>query len=147
MNNLPTSLSYCYGDTTKAMDALTMVISTVDEANSYLSKPEKELICWHCQLGHIGFWKVQFLMRMGVLSQSQRNRKLHMAATKIIHPPKCAACQFGKQKQQPSPGNNLLLSRTMMVCSRRTTSFPVNVCLSIILCAAPMDGCTHLEER
>ena len=29
MNNLPTSLSYSYGDTIKATDALTMVISTV----------------------------------------------------------------------------------------------------------------------
>ena len=104
MNNLPTSLSYHYRDTIKVMDALTMVISTVDEANSNLTEPEKELICWHCHLGHIGFRKVQFLMRTGVLSQSQRNRKLHMAACKIIHPPKCAACQFGKQKQHPSPG-------------------------------------------
>ena len=80
MNNLPTSLSYHYGDTIKATDALTMVISTVDEANSNLTKPEKELIHWHCRLGHIGFWKVQFLMRTGVLSQSQRNCKLHMVA-------------------------------------------------------------------
>ena len=104
MNNLPTSLSYHYGDTIKATDALTMVISTVDEANSNLTKPEKELICWHCHLDHIGFRKVQFLMRTGVLSQSQRNCKLHMVACKIIHPPKCATCQFGKQKQHPSPG-------------------------------------------
>ena len=105
MNNLPTSLSYHYGDTIKVTDALTMVISMVDEANLNLTKPEKELICWHCYLGHIGFWKVQFLMRMGVLSQSQRNCKLHhMAACKIIHPPKCTACQFRKQKQHPSPG-------------------------------------------
>ena len=104
MNNLPTSLTYHYGDTIKVTDALTLVISTVDEANSNLTEPEKELICWHCRLGHIGFRKVQFLMRTGVLSQSQRNRKLHMVACKIIHPPKCAACQFGKQKQHPSPG-------------------------------------------
>ena len=90
MNNLPTLLSYHYGDTIQATDALTMVISTVDKANSNLTKPEKELICWHCLLGHIGFWKVQFLMRMGVLSQSQRNHKLHTVACKIIHPPKCA---------------------------------------------------------
>ena len=104
MNNLHTSLSYHYGDTIKVMDALTMVISTVDEANSNLTEPEKELIHWHCCLGHIGFRKVQFLMRTGVLSQSQRTRKLHMAACKIIHPPKCAACQFRKRKQHPSPG-------------------------------------------
>ena len=104
MNNLPTSLSYHYGDTIKATDALTMVISTVDEANLNLTKPEKELIHWHCCLGHIGFRKVQFLMRTGVLSQSKRNCKLHMVACMIIHPPKCAACQFRKQKQHPSPG-------------------------------------------
>ena len=35
-----------------------------------------------------------------MLSQSQ----LHTAACKIIHPPKCATCQFRKQKQHPSPG-------------------------------------------
>ena len=65
-----------------------MFISMVDEANSNLTKPEKELILWLCFLGHIGFWKVQFLMRTVVLSQSQRNHKLHMVACKIIHPPK-----------------------------------------------------------
>ena len=146
MNNLPTSLSYHYGDTIKAMDALTMVISTVDEANLNLTEPEKELICWHCRLGHIGFRKVQFLMRTGVLSQSQRNRKLHTAACKIIHQ-SAPLASLESRSSVHLQGNNLLSSRIMMVCSRKTTSFPVNACLSIILCATPRVGCIRLKER
>ena len=72
MNNLPTSLPCHYVDAIKATDALTMVISKVDEANLNLTKPEKELIHWHCPLGHTGFRKVQFLMGMGVLAKAGR---------------------------------------------------------------------------
>ena len=42
-------------------------------------------------------------MQTGVLSQSETHRSLHTAASQIVNPPKRAACQYGKQHQQPAP--------------------------------------------
>jgi hypothetical protein len=43
-------------------------------------------------------------MKSGVLSHSQATHSLHTTASKIQNPPKCAACQYGKQCRHPSPG-------------------------------------------
>ena len=58
---------------------------------------KKKLLRWHQRLGHLGMRKIQFLMRTGVLASSGEKRRLHTSAAKIREPPKCAACQFGKQ--------------------------------------------------
>jgi hypothetical protein len=71
LNNLPTSLAYRYDDLSTAHDALTTIISTVDDSNMNLTEAEKELLRWHYHLGHIGFCKVQHLMRSGVLCVCQ----------------------------------------------------------------------------
>jgi hypothetical protein len=42
-------------------------------------------------------------MRSGVLSHTQGTCSQHTAALKIMTPPHCSACQFGKQMRQPSP--------------------------------------------
>jgi hypothetical protein len=56
-------------------------------------------------LGTPWFNRIRFLMNSGVLSHSEAKRKLHrVAASQLKHPPKCAACLFGKQKRRPSPG-------------------------------------------
>jgi hypothetical protein len=105
INNLPTTLTYNYGDTMEAAEGLSAVINVVNEANINLTSADKELLRWHHRLGHIGFKSVQFLMRTGVLSHSAETpRSLHTTASKIIHPPKCAACQYGKQTCRPVPG-------------------------------------------
>jgi hypothetical protein len=81
MNNLPTtSLAYRYDDTVDAAEALMSAITTVDAKNRNLTEPEKELLKWHNHLGHLGFKKIQFLMKMGVLARSQSKRKLHELA-------------------------------------------------------------------
>jgi hypothetical protein len=103
-NNLPTTTSYRYDDVQTVPHALSTAINLTNDANTNLSEPEKELLRWHARLGHLGFRRIQFLMRSGTLSRSESTRRLHVAAAKITHPPKCAACQFGKQKQRPSPG-------------------------------------------
>jgi hypothetical protein len=38
-----------------------MVMLVVSMLHANLSAPEKELLRWHFHLGHLGFWKVQFL--------------------------------------------------------------------------------------
>ena len=103
-NNLPTSQAYNGDDPFKAADALITTISEVHETNHNLSEAEKELLRWHYRLGHIGFKKIQFLLRSGVLSQTEGSRRIHAAACKVSNLPKCAACQYGKQHRRPIPG-------------------------------------------
>ena len=82
-------------------------LNVLNDNNSNLSAPQKELLFWHTRLGHVSFRKVQHLMRMGVLATSERQRRLHTAASRISeysHLPKCAACQYGKQHSKPVPG-------------------------------------------
>ena len=62
-NNLPTSDAFNGQEPFKAADALVATISEVHETNHNLSEAEKELLRWHYRLGHIGFKKIQFLLR------------------------------------------------------------------------------------
>ena len=45
-------------------------------------------------------------MRTGTLASSESERRLNKAASKLSHqdPPKCSACQFGRQTSRPVPG-------------------------------------------
>jgi hypothetical protein len=104
LNNLPTTTCYRYDGVTQASANLAKDINAVHQLNANLTEPEKELLRWHQRLGHVSFRVVQFLLRMGVLSHSVNNKKLHTAASNLSHPPKCAACQFGKQHSRPVPG-------------------------------------------
>jgi hypothetical protein len=80
--------------------------------NNNLSEAHKELLPWHFRLGDLGFAKIQFLMRSGALATSQAMRRgLDTAASKIHPPPKCAACQYGKQTCHPTPGKRASVVR------------------------------------
>ena len=104
-NNLPTSDAHSHKDIAKAVAALEATLINVSDANHNLSDAEKELLRWHYRLGHVGFKRVQFLMRTGVLNTSEATKRLHTAACKITHPPKCAACLYGKQHRRPAPNH------------------------------------------
>ena len=104
MTNLPTAFAYRPAATGPSLQALNSTISTVHQDNMNLSEAEKELLRWHYRLGHMSFERVQFLMRTGVLAHSVDKRRLQTAACKLKTPPKCAACQFGKQHRRRSPG-------------------------------------------
>ena len=101
-NNLPTSEAHRSSDTPKAVAALNLTLNTVHESNLNLTEAEKELLRWHHCLGHLSFFKIQFIMQTGVLSQSKMHQSLHTAACQIVNPPKRAACQYGKQHQRPA---------------------------------------------
>jgi hypothetical protein len=103
-NNLPTSQFYNQSDVNMPVEVLETTLTTVNAKNYNLSEPQKELLCWHYRLGHLGFRKIQSLMRSGMLSHTQSTRSLHTAASKITTPPCCSACQIGKQTRRPSPG-------------------------------------------
>ena len=102
-NNLPMSTAYRANAVQKGSEILANIISTVNENNTNLSEPEKELLRWHQRLGHLSFKKIQFLMRTGVLAHTEKTRRLHTAAAKLTVAPKCAACRFGKQLARTTP--------------------------------------------
>ena len=103
-NNIPTTVACKYQGIPTSAEALNAEMTVVSQANSNLTEPEKELLRWHFCLGHLGHKRIQFLMRTGVLSRGETNRRLHTAASRIQNPPRCAACQHGKQSQRPCPG-------------------------------------------
>ena len=104
-NNLPMSDALNGQDPFKAADALVATITEVHETNHNLCEAVKKLLRWHYCLGNIGFKKIQFLLRTGVLSQTEAGRPLHSAACKLTNFPKCAACQYGMQHRRPIPGS------------------------------------------
>ena len=95
-----------------------------------LTEPEKKLLRWHQRLGHISFKRVQALFRSGVLSHTEATRRLHTAASKIKNPPKCAACQFGKQVCRPTNGNKSVAVRERSGVLRQDNLLP-GQCFSV----------------
>jgi len=104
INNIPDCSAFHISEMQQAAVALHTMTVEVDPRNINLSEAEKELLRWHQRLGHLDFKKIQFLMRSGALSLSLSKRTLHTQAAKLQHPPKCAACQFGKQTARPTKG-------------------------------------------
>ena len=86
-------------------------MNNVHHANINLTEPEKELLRWHQRLGHISIKKVQFIMRTGILASSEKQKRLHIAASKLEKPPLCAACQFGKQRRRKAPGTKVVVDK------------------------------------
>ena len=70
-------------------------LCVTDKANQNLTAPQKELLCWHFRLGHRDMLATQHLLRGGHLG----NAPLKLLAGKCALP-KCASCQFGKQKRK-----------------------------------------------
>ena len=103
-NNLPMTTAYSNSDVGSAPKALNAIISTVSSENMNLSEAQKELVRRHNKLGHISYKRIQSLMKSGTLAHSQAMRHPHTTACKLTKLPKCAACQFGKQKRRSTLG-------------------------------------------
>ena len=88
-----------------------------------MSNAEKELLSWHERLGHLGFAKIQFLMRSGLLASSESTRRLHRAAANL-RPLKCAACIFAKQRSRSAPGMNRKLVQERAGILRKNNLLP-----------------------
>ena len=110
-NNLPMTTCYLYSDVGSVPEALNAIITTVSTENMNLNEAQKELIRWHNRLGHISYKRIQGLMRSGILAHSEATRYLHTAVCKLTELPKCAACQFGKQKRRATPGKKSSIVR------------------------------------
>ena len=97
--NLPTSLAMDYNN---SFSFNVHNVTTVSPSNANLTEPEKELLRWHYHLGHLGWRKIQLVMRSGVLSNAESKRRLHTQCCKLKECPRCAACLFAKQSVRPS---------------------------------------------
>jgi hypothetical protein len=110
-NNLPMTTSYLCSEAGSVPEALNAVIAAASSENHNLSNAQKELVRWHNRLGHVSCKRIQSLMRSGALAHSEATRHLHTAACKLTELPKCAACQFGKQKRRATPGKRSSIVR------------------------------------
>ena len=88
-------------DKEAALNLKAMHFCVTQEANQNLSVAQKELLKWHCRLGHVAFPRVQMLMKAGALGDHPKIR----AAAKLDlnkHPFMCGSCAFGKAKRKAS---------------------------------------------
>ena len=113
-NAKPTGFSCCFEplislvhkiDSTLFRKTNLPVPSLTEGANFNLSDPEKELLRWHYQLGHVALTKVQWMFRQGYLGNTERERRLQGAASKLASCPMCTACQYAKQRRKPTQGS------------------------------------------
>ena len=103
-NNLPICEAFRPKGIETAQSALNMTVSEVNEDNINLNEAEKELLKWHQRLGHLGYHKIQFLLRHHFLCTPSM-KYLHTTASKIKSPPKCTSCIYGKQCACTEPGH------------------------------------------
>jgi hypothetical protein len=92
--NLPISVT-----TRDAFSKPTLVhgnICITDEKNQNLSNAQKELLHWDFRVGHLNFKAVQMLLQSKTLGDSNLKK-----AARKYPVPKCATCQYGKQKCRP----------------------------------------------
>ena len=88
----------CFKDAMHTAEAMAMTCVT-DEYNQNLSHLQKLLLQWHWRLGHVGFQRLQWIGRQGILGIIGEK----FGQSKVV-PPKCAACAFGKQERNPKQG-------------------------------------------
>ena len=98
--------------------------ATTSLHNQNLTAAEKELLRWHCRLGHLHGKKIQFLMQSGVLAHSETTRRLQTASAKLTSCPMCAACQYGKQRRTPAPGRRITTVRERDGALKQDDLFP-----------------------
>ena len=71
----------------------------VEPTASNLTSLQQCLFKWHTKWGHLGWQHTQWLGRCGIVGPIG----VKMGSTNVV-PPKCAACQLGKQERTPKPG-------------------------------------------
>ena len=99
------------------------------ENNQNLTVAQKELLKWHCRLGHLSLKRVQLLMKSGALGHSPRIKaaaNLDLSKFPII----CGACAYGKAKRKPtkrsktdkdSPSHDKELSKEILIPGQKVS--------------------------
>jgi len=94
----------------KAVTTLEALNATVHQSNQNLSPLKKLWLGWHIKLGHIGFSHVQKLALGGFLNRLS----LGLLRTTVPDYPRCASCQYGKQKQAPDPTTTVIKNQELI---------------------------------
>jgi len=123
-SNLHVGTAYDSSKSTRDSNTAAAYTTATSLSNVNLSTAEKELLRWHCRLGHLSFKKIQFLMQSGVLAHTESARRLQASAAKLSSCPLCAACQFGKQRRKPTPGKVTKVIRERRDALRQDDLFP-----------------------
>ena len=96
----------CYHNAMETAESL-LTTCVTDEYNQNLTQLQKALLQWHWKLGHVGFQRLQWIGRQGWLGKI--GERFGVSSTQ---PPKCAACQFGKQERNPKAGSTIKPDQT-----------------------------------
>ena len=73
----------------------------LQEQNQNLTPAQKQLLKWHCKLGHLSLQRVQQLLRSGALGHNPLTKaagRLNLDKSPLI----CGSCAFGKAKRKAS---------------------------------------------
>ena len=96
-----TSLPILRGFNEAMKTAKSLALSVLaDDSNQNLTSHHKRLFTWHTRWGHLGVQHAQCIGHCGLLGPMV----IKMGLT-TVQPPKCAACQLGKQQQTPKNGS------------------------------------------
>jgi len=126
-SNLPVMKLSPVAEVEESLKALHACVTL--ENNQNLSVAQKELLKWHCRLGHIAFPRIQKLMRTGSLGNSPKIK----AASRLDldkHPIKCGSCLFGAAKRRASrrgkrskdsPEPEKLLSKEVLIPGQKVS--------------------------
>ena len=96
----------CFNNVMEVTESMAMTCVT-DEYNQNLTQLQKALLQWHWKLGHVGFQRLQWIGRQGWLGKI--GERFGVSST---HPPRCGACQFGKQQRNPKAGSTIKVDQT-----------------------------------
>ena len=78
-------------------------------------------------------------MRTGVLANTEATKSLHTSAYKLATYLLCAACQFGKQRQRPSPGKRSSVVKDVQGNLKKDKLFP-GQCIAVDHCICSTEG-------
>ena len=97
--NLPVVTVCTPAEADNGLKALNACVT--QEANQNLTVAQKELLKWHCKLGHMDFKRVQKLLNTGAMGD---NPKIKAAAKLDLNkfPLMCGSCAYGKAKRKAS---------------------------------------------
>jgi hypothetical protein len=99
-----TSLPVIRGFHNVLATAQSLALEGISEpSKSNLTSLQQRLFLWHSKWGHLGWQHTQWIGRCGLLGPLG----VKMGST-TVHPPKCAACQLGKQERTPKAGSTLV---------------------------------------
>ena len=91
------------------------------------------------RLGHVSMHRVKWMMRQGMLSTTERTRRLHSATFKLETNPVCTACQYAKQRCKTTPGTVKKSIKEQTQALKTDDMFPGS-CISVSISAVGVVG-------